>query len=559
MPIYQKDIESIGAELSKKLTTALTARATRSLFFSTLSRLLQQYFYFDRLCINLYDQQGGMLTYFTAAEGTIISTLSPVRPAETSSTVAGHVITTRKPVIITDFAQYFTESTVHPIAEAGLTATMAFPLILGNDIIATLHCSFAKQPDDMYAISSLLTQLCPVIAICLGAVLSLEKTHEDLQRHYAIPVMAPAADERVICHSKVMRKVMRQLDAVAKLPVPILLLGETGTGKSLIAQDIHRRSLRKEAQFVRVNCPSLAQTLFESELFGHAKGAFTGASTKRIGRFELANGGTLFLDEIAELSADMQSKLLQVLEDSSFERVGESVPLAVDVRVIAATNVHIGRSIAQGKLRADLFYRLSPCTIEIPPLRERFEDLPPLIAALSSQLASTLGLPQVKFTPAMLKPMREYEWPGNVRELRNIVGRLVIHQNTYRTLDASVVETMLADSRQLLQQKQQPYAEGRATAQSEPAEDYAPPAGRQAEVLPGQYEAGRFENAPPAPKEKLPSLGEMERQHIESALSKTGGRVSGPHGAAAILGIPRSTLLHRMRKLGLLVKNKHGA
>ena len=529
MTLKSDQINLNTAEAGKKLTATLTTKANRKLFFSTLSNLLHEHFYFDRLCVNLYDQKGEMLTYFTAAEGTIVSTLSPVRPAETSSTVAGHVIATRRPVIITDFAQYFSESSVHPIAEAGLTTTMAFPLMLDNEIIATLHCSFAKKPDNIYEITSFLSELSPLVAVCLGAILSLEHTAYD-QAHQALPLFSPVSEDRVICHSKPMREVIRRLDVMARLNVPVLLLGDTGTGKSLLAQDIHRRSPRKDAHFVRVNCPSLAQTLFESELFGHVKGAFTGAANKRVGRFELANGGTLFLDEIAELSPEMQSKLLQVLEDSSFERVGESVPLAVDVRIIAATNVHVGDSLASGKLRSDLFYRLSPCTIEIPPLRERLEDIPPLVSVLSAQMATSLGLPPVRFTPALMRHLLDYEWPGNVRELRNIVSRLIVHNSIHKELTAGVVAAMIEESRDLLRR-----TTGTLTA----------PAAAIAER----------QGVPPAPAASRPakpeSLEEVERRHIQDVLAATGGTISGPSGAAAILGLPRSTLHHRMRKLGI--------
>ncbi len=512
-----------AAEAGRKLMSVLTAKADRKRFFSTLSGLLQEHFHFDRLCVNLYDQQGEMLTYFTAAEGTIISTLSPVRPAETSSTVAGHVISTRRPVIITDFAQYFSESSVHPIAEAGLTATMAFPLMLDDEIIATLHCSFAEKPENIYEIASFLSELAPAVAICLGAILSIEHVAYNQTHLQAQPLFAPTSEERVICHSRRMREVIRRVDAMARLNIPILLLGETGTGKSLLAQDIHRRSPRKDAHFVRVNCPSLAQTLFESELFGHVKGAFTGAAGKRVGRFELANGGTLFLDEIAELSPEMQSKLLQVLEDSSFERVGESVPLAVDVRIIAATNVHVGDNLASGKLRSDLFYRLSPCTIEIPTLRERSEDIPPLVSVLSAQASASLGLPPVRFTPSLLRHLLDYEWPGNVRELRNIVGRLVVHHGIHKELTAENVAGAIEESRALLCR-----AAGGVVA----------PAG-------GDRWARRGGAVKPD------SLEDVERRHIQDVLAFTGGTIAGPSGAAAVLGLPRSTLQHRMKKLGI--------
>ncbi|MCL1939574.1 MAG: sigma-54-dependent Fis family transcriptional regulator [Desulfovibrionaceae bacterium] len=548
MILHTNHIQQSANELGKKLMHVLSSRAKRELFFSTFSRLLHEHFHFDRLCINLYDQQGEMLTYFTAAEGTVVSTLSPVRPAEASSTVAGHVIATRKPVIITDFAQYFSESSVHPIAEAGLKATMAFPLVLDNEIIATLHCSFAEKPDNIYEITSFLVELSPVIAVCLGAILSLEHLSYNRLRMQDQFFSIPSNEERVICHSKAMREIMRKVDAAARLHIPILLLGETGTGKTLLAQDIHRRSERKERHFVRVNCPALPQTLFESELFGHAKGAFTGAASKRVGRFELAHNGTLFLDEIAELAPEMQSKLLQVLEESSFERVGESVPLSVDVRIIAATNAHIGDALAKGKLRPDLFYRLSPCTIELPPLRERAEDIPPLVTALSAQVAANHGLAPIKFSPALMHPMLRYDWPGNVRELRNIVSRLVIGHGIHKQIVPTDVEAMLEESRSLLRRPQNllPISPGAEALPESPLRPHLPATSAQAKDQPDTGNAAQdTDNGTPE------TLAEMERRHIRKVLARTGGTISGPSGAAALLGIPRSTLQHRMQKLGI--------
>ncbi|MDR2055276.1 MAG: sigma-54-dependent Fis family transcriptional regulator [Desulfovibrio sp.] len=529
MSLRMDIVSRCADEVGKKLMRKLVARAGRKAFFSALSGLIQEYFTFDRLCINLYDQHSEMLTYFTAAEGTVVSTLSPVRPADPSGTVAGHVIATRKPVIITDFARYFSESSVHPIAEAGLTVTMAFPLVLDNEIIATLHCSFAKKPQNIYEITAFFLELAPTVAICLGAVLSLEQTDAAVSRIQ--PRLSPEAaeGEKIVCYSKAMRRVMRHLDAVAGLDVPLLLLGETGTGKSLFAQEIHRRSPRKDRPFVRVNCPGLVPTLFESELFGHARGSFTGALAKRVGRFELADSGSLFLDEIADLAPGMQSKLLQVLEDGSFERVGESVSLRADVRVIAATNADVGAAVAEGRLRSDLFFRLAFFTVTLPPLRERKEDIGPLIVLISDQASGNLGLPRTAFSSAMLRPLLLHDWPGNVRELRNTITRLAICQSVYGKLTLGDVEAVLAEN-------------GIHAA----AARCAPPAGetRPPSVLSPKRRTAAF-------TEGNETLAEAERRHILEILSRTGGVVSGPKGAAARLGLPRSTLQHRMQKLGI--------
>lgn len=545
MPLTQSNIRQCVGKAGIELMRVLASQARRKFFFNALSRILHQYFHFDRLCINLYDQQGEILTYFTAAEGTVISTLSPVRPAEASTTVAGHVIATRRPVIITDFAQYFSTSTIHPIAEAGLTATMAFPLVLDNEIIATLHCSFAQKPEAIYEISSFLVELSPFVATCLGAILSLEQTTYNRLHVQDQPYCLPLTERQLICHSKAMREVMRKADAAARLNIPILLLGETGTGKTVLSQEIHQRSARKSGRFVRVNCPALAQSLFESEIFGHAKGAFTGAANKRVGRFELAHGGSLFLDEIAELAPEMQSKLLQVLEESSFERVGESVPLSVDVRVIAATNAHIGNALANGKLRPDFFYRLSPCTIELPPLRERLEDIPLLVTALSARVAANYGMSQLKFDAPLLKPLFRYDWPGNVRELRNIVGKLAIMHSIAKQITPADVEKMLEENRALVSEPQ----ENDKSAPTAP-DRHSGTCRKQAGV-----DFGHTAAAPackPEQRGKRPAaLAEVERRHIQEVLAHTGGVISGPSGAAALLGLPRSTLQHRIKKLGI--------
>lgn len=530
MPLCLENIPALATEISQKLMTELTASTSRKNFFSSLSALLRAHIAFDRLCINLYDQAGDMLIYFTAAQGTIASTLSPVRPAETSTTVAGRVIASRKPVIITDFSRDFPDGDPHPIAEAGLTATMAFPLILDDEIFATLHCSFARKPDHIYEYATLLLALSPPLATCLGAILSLEQVRRKgcLQCQPLIPPLE--SDDDIVCHSPAMREVMRKVDAVSGLHIPVLLLGETGTGKSLLAHAIHRRSPRKNSHFVKVNCPSLPQTLFESELFGHAKGSFTGAVSKRVGRFELAHGGTLFLDEIAELSPEMQSKFLQVLEDASFERVGESVSLAVDVRVLAATNVHPGDAVRRKKLRADLFYRLSPCSIELPPLRHRQEDIPPLVTALSAQVSATLGLPAFSFGNALLAPLTQYPWPGNVRELRNVLSKLLILRSMGKNLTTGLLEGVL---------KENSHTMGHGSENCPEPEAPLRPA-RKKDALPEGLAEERDE-----------TLAALEKEHILRVLRRTSGVLSGPRGAAAALGLPRSTLLHRMRKLGL--------
>ncbi|TVQ99086.1 MAG: sigma-54-dependent Fis family transcriptional regulator [Desulfovibrionales bacterium] len=517
--------------LSKELVMELSRATSRGTFFQSLSRLLQQQFNFDRLCINLYDPNSEMLSYFSAAEGTMVSSLSPVRKAE-KSTVAGHVIATRKPVVITDIAQHFAESTLHPMAEAGLTTTMAFPLILNNEIIGTLHCSFVRKPDNLYGIMELFLELSPYVAVCMGALLALEHLEQGGPSTLQMSCALPEANETFIFESPKMRRFMTMVNQIARLDMPVLLLGETGTGKTHLARYIHATGKRAKQNFVRVNCPALSTSLFESEIFGHAKGAFTGASTKRIGRIELAHEGTLFLDEIAELSQEMQSKLLHVLDEQCFERVGESVSLSVDARLVTATNVDVQQAMAQGKLRRDFFYRLSACTLELPPLRDRPEDIPVIAGFFINQLCAQHGLPKPAMITKLTNCLLDHSWPGNIRELRNTLSKILIRNCIAGELTTEDIRDILSKEGDGIQK-----LESLEPTNGEAACENDSPWTPQQPARPASNGPGRLED--------------LERQHILETLRRTRGVVSGPKGAAALLGLPRSTLQHRMRKLGI--------
>ena len=498
---------------SRELVASLGKVSSRSLFLQTLSRLLRQQFSYDRLCINLYDPNSELLSYFTAAEGAVVNSLSPIRKAE-KTTVAGHVISSRKPVVITDISQHFAESALHPMAEAGLTTTMAFPLVLNDQIMGTLHCSFRQKPSNLYEIMEFLLELSPFVAVGLGALLAMEYLEQGAVLNQ-VPFTGDTGDcETFFFESPAMRRFMAKVHAVAVLDIPVLILGETGTGKSRLAHYIHSRSQRRKMQFVKVNCPAMASSLFESELFGHAKGAFTGAASKRVGRFELAHQGTLFLDEIAELNQEMQSKLLHVLDDRCFERVGESVSLSVDARLIAATNVRMQDAVAEGKVRSDFYYRLSSCVLEIPPLRERLDDIPALSSFFVNQLSNQYSLPNIQLSQDILQHLASHHWPGNVRELRNVINSLLIRMSISGELRSEDIEEALQTD---------------ATVFAEPTGSDAPKQVRAQDV----------------------SLEEVERQHILQALKRTRGVISGPKGAAKKLGLSRSTLQRRMAKLGI--------
>jgi transcriptional regulator with GAF, ATPase, and Fis domain len=400
------------------------------------------------------------------------------------------------------------------MAEAGLTTTMAFPLVLNDKIIGTLHCSFRQKPANLYEIMEFLLELAPYVAAGLGALLAMEHLEQGASLNQ-VPFTGDSVEcETFFFESPVMRRFMTKVHAVSVMDIPLLILGETGTGKSRLAHYIHSRSQRRKMQFVKVNCPAMASTLFESELFGHAKGAFTGAASKRVGRFEIAHQGTLFLDEIAELNQEMQSKLLHVLDDRCFERVGESVSLSVDVRLIAATNVRMQEAVAEGKVRSDFYYRLSSCVLEIPPLRERLEDIPALASFFVTQLSNQYSLPQIQLSKDILRRLAGHTWPGNVRELRNVINALLIRKSISGKLGTEDIQEAL-------------------------------------QIDAGVYGEVPCRDVPVRSAARDLSLEEVERQYIIQALSKTRGVISGPKGAAKMLGLSRSTLQRRMAKLAI--------
>jgi PAS domain S-box-containing protein len=335
--------------------------------------------------------------------------------------------------------------------------------------------------------------------------------------------------EEIVGSSRAMQKVFGDLARVAETDASVLIWGETGTGKELIARAIHARSPRRDKPLVKVNCAALSPGLVESELFGHERGAFTGAGDRRIGRFELADGGTIFLDEVGEIPPEIQVKLLRVLQEREFERAGGSHTLRVDVRVIAATNRDLPRAVAEGKFREDLFYRLNVFPLTVPALRDRGGDVALLAQFFLGRLAARIGRPITRIPEHALALLTRYAWPGNVRELENVIERAVI---LTRGSELEIDPAMLGLG---------------------PATDPAP--ARPASPAP--------EAVAPAPAPVAPivgaagSLAEIERQHMLATLRDTGWRIEGPHGAAQRLGLHPNTLRSRMKKLG--IRRSHDA
>jgi transcriptional regulator with GAF, ATPase, and Fis domain len=309
--------------------------------------------------------------------------------------------------------------------------------------------------------------------------------------------------EEIVGSSPALQAVLSQVAKVAPTDSTVLITGETGTGKELIARAIHKRSQRSSRAFVSVNCAAIPRDLIASELFGHEKGAFTGATQRRLGRFESAEGGTIFLDEVGELPAETQISLLRVLQEREFQRVGGNVSFQINVRVVAATNRNLEAAIAEGGFRDDLFYRLNVFPIEVPPLRQRKEDIPLLVEYFIDRYASKAGKSITGINKRSLELLQSYAWPGNIRELQNVIERSVIISDSE---NLSVDETWLGR---------------RAVSADSPAQPLSQ------------------------------RLAAQEKEMIEAALAESNGRVSGPSGAAARLGIPQSTLDSKIRSLNI--------
>jgi DNA-binding NtrC family response regulator len=333
-----------------------------------------------------------------------------------------------------------------------------------------------------------------------------------LDREYTgSPASSPHSDE-IVGASSAYRKVLKRIAMVAPTDSTVLIQGETGTGKELIALEIHKMSRRKDRPLVRVNCASIPKELYESEFFGHVRGAFTGAFKDRVGRFEAANGGTLFLDEIGEVPLDLQSKLLRALQEKQYERVGDERTKRADVRIIAATNRDLKQEADAGRFRQDLYYRLNVFPVKVAPLRERREDIALLAKYFVGLLAKELRCPKPRLTEAGVATLQNYDWPGNVRELRNVIERAIIVAGG-KALEFDLPMTVVAPMSSL--------------SMLQPSEMAQP------EFL------------------TEPEIQRRERENLRIVLEKTGWKIKGVNGAAELLGVKPTTLISRIKKMGL--------
>ena len=327
-------------------------------------------------------------------------------------------------------------------------------------------------------------------------------------------VVASRQFGEIVGTSTALQRVLTRVEALSETSVSVLITGETGVGKELIARAIHESSQRATAPLVRVNCASIPAELFESEFFGHVRGSFTGAHRDRVGRFELADGGTLFLDEVSEIPPALQSKLLRVLQDGEFTRVGEEATRRVDVRIIAATNRDLQAAVDTGRFRSDLFYRLSVFPLEVPPLRERRDDIPPLALHFLHLACRDSGRSTLSLRRAQADALSDYDWPGNVRELRNVIERAVILSPGER-LRLDLALPVVAHA--ILRTSADESSDGQAQPDLMTAEE----------------------------------LRHLQRANLRATLEHTGWKISGTDGAAALLGLKPSTVTSQVKALGI--------
>lgn len=488
-----------------EINNAIITKLARDELFDAVCQALGRVIPFDRVALSLYEPESDVLRLVTYA-GPYRSDYSPIgRALDLRDSPAGWAFLHQKPVLRRDLETERQSSSEERAYGHGFRSLCALPLVVRGASIGTITVGSRTRFQYAEADAEFLKDVANQIAIAIDNMKSYEevvalKARVEAENVYLQEEIKTEYNfEEIVGQSPPLKQLLRKLERVAPTDANVLVQGETGTGKELVARAVHNLSRRKDRPLVKVNCGAIPAGLVESELFGHEKGAFTGATQRRIGRFELADGGTIFLDEVTELPLDTQVKLLRVLQEGEFERVGSSQTHKVDVRVIAAANRDFKEVITNGSFRSDLFYRLSVFPLEVPPLRERKSDVPLLVNYFLSKFAKKLGKDIEGVSQAAMESLMHYSWPGNVRELQNVIERgVVLAQGPIVHVDESIMR-------------------------------------------------GDAGNETPS----LDTLERVERVHILRALAETNWVIHGKKGAAAILGINPSTLRSRMEKLDI--------
>jgi len=489
------------------INNAIVTKLTRDDLLASTCEALVKVVPFDRLALSLYDAEINALRIVAHTGSYQRADYTPIgRTLDLNDSPAGEAFLRQQAVIRRDLTAEGLNASEERAYSHGFRSLCTLPLVVRGKSIGALTVGSLTRFQYSEADAEFLMEVANQIAMAVENMQLHEETAAMKARFEAEAVYLQEEIktehnfEEIIGQSEKVRELLRQLEQVAPTDSSVLIRGETGTGKELLARAVHDRSKRKDRALVKVNCGSIPSGLVESELFGHEKGAFTGATQRRIGRFELANGGTIFLDEVTELPLDTQVKLLRVLQEGEFERVGSSQTMKVDVRVIAATNRDLNEVVSKGSFRADLFYRLNVFPLESPPLRERKGDIPLLVNFFLSRFGKKLGKEVRGVSQKSMESLTDYRWPGNIRELQNVIERaVVLAPGPVVHVDDSLLRS----------------------------------------------ETGATDVA------AIDTLENNERVHIVRALNETNWVIHGKKGAAELLGINPSTLRSRMEKLGI--------
>jgi formate hydrogenlyase transcriptional activator len=485
---------------------------------------------FSRSAITLYVPERDTLRIFAQNDEYASEFFSVGRELDRRDSHAGWAFDHQRPLIRRNLDKESESSTERLLAEQGVRSICVAPLIVAGKSIGTLNLASNKADEYSSADGGLLQEVANQVALAVENMKAYEEIrslHAKLEKEnvYLREEIRSEHDFReIVGSSAALQEVLDKAERVAPLDSTVLIYGETGTGKELIARAIHDCSKHKNRPLVKLNCSAISAGLVESELFGHKRGAFTGAVERHIGRFELADGGTLFLDEVSELPLETQVKLLRVLQEGEFEPVGSNKTIHVDVRIIAATNRKLEECVAAGRFRSDLFYRLNVFPLELPPLRDRRSDIPQLVSFFLQRFANKFGRTIDAVQKETMDLLMDYPWPGNIRELQNIIERAVVLAAgpVLRVDPAFLPKTFMVGD------LGQPSPAIRSRTDSHVPESRA----KSAEI-------------------SFPSLDQMERNHILAALERSAGVIDGPKGAARILNLHPNTLRSRMGKLGI--------
>ncbi|OSS41301.1 Response regulator of zinc sigma-54-dependent two-component system [Desulfurella amilsii] len=504
------EIESKN-KLLLELNNALISKYDPKVFSNTLAEIIKtKVAHYDRFSITILDPEDTCVNYFNSPYGIEIPEIDQNKRNLMQASLSQYVIKNKRPLIIYDLLKYSNWPSVPPMIKKGLKSAISIPLIHREAPLGSMHIYFKNAPSNIDEISNFLVVFSKQLALLIDNIIIHAKDQEKIDFLSKQNIYLQNKEQQMYkmnkfyFTSKKMRDILNFVNKIAILDVPVLITGETGTGKDFLARIIHYDSLRKNGMFVKISCPAIPQNLFESELFGHNKGAFTNATSQKVGQIELANNGTLFFDEIGDMPFTLQSKLLEVLQEKIIHRIGDNRTIRVNFRLISATNSDLEEKIRRNEFRSDLYYRINVFNINIPPLRERIEDIPILVDNISLEYSKIFNCKPPKFTESAIKLLQEYNWPGNIRELESFISKvIVIHSGN--KVSSNEIKSLFSNNDKF-------------------------------------FEKGNI------------TLKELEKNYLLDILQKNNYNIS---KSAKILNIPRTTLQYKINKHKIFLPNQN--